>query len=284
MSEEPATSSAPPLTGFDDWQTLYGNIFDAVQDGLSVIDTEDFVADQKIAKQEGVAPGRYTHLSVADTGSGIPEEFLDSIFEPFFTTKPSGKGTGLGLSTVYGIVKQSGGFIWVDSRVGNGTTVHTLFPVARDERVRESTPAEEVEMEGGTETILIIEDEEAVRKMVVRILRRLGYSVIEAESGAEALKRLEDQVKVDLVITDVVMPTMSGPDLVNRIAKLQPGTRTLYISGYPDEAIAHHGIVEEGITLLEKPFSLQELAGLVRRLLDADGIVRGSTGGASDPI
>jgi signal transduction histidine kinase len=193
------------------------------------IETEDLVAGEQLIQQHGVAGGRYTHLSVSDTGSGIPEGFVDSIFEPFSTTKPVGKGTGLGLSTVYGIVKQSGGFIWVDSRFGRGT---------------------------------------AVRKMVVRILERLGYSVLEAGSGEEALKCFDNQVKVDLVITDVVMPTMSGPDLMNRIAELQPGVRSLYMFGYSDEAIAHHGVVEEGITLLEKPFSPQALARLVRQLLD----------------
>ena len=247
------------------------NSRDAMPKGGSLrIETEDLAAGEQMIQQHGVAAGRYTHLSVSDTGSGIPERFVDSIFEPFFTTKPVGKGTGLGLSTVYGIVKQSGGFIWVDSRVGRGTAVHILFPVATDKSASESAPAGEVEMTGGNEAILIIEDDEAVRKMVVRILMRLGYTVLEAGSGEEALKRFDNQEKVDLVITDVVMPTMSGPDLVSRIAKLQPGVRILYMSGYPDEAIAHHGIVEEGITLLENPFSPQTLARLVRRLLDGD--------------
>ena len=232
------------------------------------IETEDVVAGQQMIQQHGVAAGRYTHLSVSDTGSGIPARIIDSIFEPFFTTKPVGKGTGLGLSTVYGIVKQSGGFVWVDSRVGRGTTVHVLFPVATDENAKENPPAAVGEMRGGNEVILIIEDDEAVRKMVVRILSRLGYSVLEAGSGEEALKHFDSQETVDLVITDVVMPTVSGPDLVSRIREMQPGVPTLYMSGYPDEAIAHHGVVEEGITLLEKPFSPQTLARLVRQLLD----------------
>jgi two-component system cell cycle sensor histidine kinase/response regulator CckA len=232
------------------------------------IETEDLVTDEQLYQQHGVSPGRYTHLSVTDTGAGIGEEIVDSIFEPFFTTKPSGKGTGLGLSTVYGIVKQSGGFIWVDSRVGLGTTVHILFPVAGEKPAGSEAPAGEEVMKGGNETILIIEDEEAVRKMVTRILTRLGYSVLEAGNGQDALKLLEAEDKIDLVITDVVMPTMSGPDLVSRITELNPGIRTLYMSGYPDEAIAHHGIIEEGITFLEKPFSPQALTSLVRQLLD----------------
>ena len=232
------------------------------------IETEDVTAGEQMIQQHGVSPGRYTHLSVTDTGVGIAEEIADSIFEPFFTTKPSGKGTGLGLSTVYGIVKQSEGFIWVDSRAGRGTTVHILFPVAGEKGTGSSSPAEAEEMKGGNETILIIEDEEAVRKMVTRILKRLGYTVLQAGSGKDALKLLETQDRVDLVITDVVMPTMSGPDLVTKITELNPGIPTLYMSGYPDEAIAHHGVIEEGITFLEKPFSPQTLTRLVRQLLD----------------
>ncbi len=174
----------------------------------------------------------------------------------------------MGLSTVYGIVKQSEGFIWVDSRVGRGTTVHILFPVAGEKSAGSKTPAEEEEMKGGNETILIIEDDEAVRKMVTRILKRLGYTVLQAGSGQDALKLLEAQDRVDLVITDVVMPTMSGPDLVTKITEQNPGIPTLYMSGYPDEAIAHHGVIEEGITFLEKAFSPQTLTRLVRQLLD----------------
>jgi two-component system cell cycle sensor histidine kinase/response regulator CckA len=247
------------------------------------IDTEDLVVGEQMTQQNEAPPGRYTHLSVTDTGCGIPAEIVDSIFEPFFTTKPAYKGTGLGLSTVYGIVKQSGGFIWVDSRVGLGTAVHILFPVAVDKRISETAPAVGEEIKGGSETILIIEDEDAVRKMVVRILTRLEYSVLEARSPGEALKLFDNQEKVDLVITDVVMPAMSGPDLMSKISELQPGIRTLYMSGYPDEAIAHHGIVEEGITFLQKPFSPRALAKLVRQLLDGDGDSLGKTAGASEP-
>jgi PAS domain S-box-containing protein len=234
------------------------------------IETETLVTGEQLHQQHDIPPGRYTQLSVTDTGCGIAEEIAGSIFEPFFTTKPAGKGTGLGLSTVYGIVKQSGGFIWVDSRVGRGTTVHILFPAAGRKPSQTTVPAEEEELKGGNETILIIEDEEAVRKMVARILKQVGYSVLEAESGQEALQRLDTNNNIDLVITDVVMPTMSGPDAVGKIAKLHPGVPTLYMSGYPDEAIAHHGIIEEGITFLQKPFSPQSLARLVRQLLDRE--------------
>ena len=223
-------------------------------------------------EDEGAAggePARYALLEVADTGCGMDEATRALIFEPFFTTKPTGEGTGLGLSTAYGIVKQSGGHITLRSEPGRGTTFGIYLPVddseAPEPRHRTMSPPP-----GRQETVLVVEDEDAVRRLAVRILQRKGYVVLTAASGEQALQVVQHHpTPIDLLLTDVVMPTMSGAELAERLGELQPGLRTLYMSGYPDAAIAPHGVLEPGVHFLGKPFSVAGLRAKVREVLDA---------------
>ncbi|MGC4063941.1 MAG: ATP-binding protein [Polyangiaceae bacterium] len=207
-------------------------------------------------------------LSVSDTGTGMDAATQEHIFEPFFTTKEKGKGTGLGLSTVYGIVKQSGGHVWVHSAPGNGTTFDVGLPRVDAQTVdnrRRSTSMLAV----GKEVILVVEDEEAVRKLAERILRKAGYCVAVAGSGAEAL-RLWEAIgeKVELLLTDVVMPQMSGRELAERLCADKPALKVLYMSGYTDDAIVHHGVLDADARLIGKPFAAADLTRRIRDILD----------------
>lgn len=237
--------------------------------GKLTIETANVELNEEYARKHiGVQPGRYVMLSISDTGVGMTKEVQERIFEPFFTTKEMGKGTGLGLSTVYGIVKQSGGNIWVYSEPGEGTTFKIYLP-----RVDEplSGQKEEVigEIPGGRETILVVEDEETVRKLAVRLLKRQGYKVLEASGGGEAFVLCEKYKEpIHLILSDVVMPGMSGREVVERLQKIHPEAKVLYMSGYTDNVIVHHGILEEGIEFLQKPFTLEGLARKVREVLD----------------
>ncbi len=218
----------------------------------------------------GVRPGAYVRLSVADTGKGIDAEIMIHLFEPFYTSKETGKGTGLGLSTVYGIVKQSGGEIVVESEPGHGATFNIYLPRITD--VTELTaPAEgEHPVRAGTETILLVEDEVGVRQLVREMLHRLGYKIHEASGGADALRIFaQHRNTIDLLLTDVIMPQMSGRDLAERLKAQQPSLKVLYISGYTDDMLAHHGVLESNVYLLQKPFAPDELAKKMREVLDA---------------
>ena len=216
-----------------------------------------------------VIPGRYAMLSVSDTGVGMTAEVKEQVFEPFFTTKEKGKGTGLGLSTVYGIVKQSGGNIWVYSEPGQGTTFKIYLPRV-DEPLEELKEKVEVkEIPRGSETILVVEDEEKVRKLAVRILSGQGYKVLEASHGNDAiLVCKQHEGPIHLMVTDVVMPNMSGHEVAKSLVPLQPGMRVLYMSGYTDNAIVHHGVLEKGVNYIQKPFTVDGLARKVREVLD----------------
>jgi two-component system, cell cycle sensor histidine kinase and response regulator CckA len=224
---------------------------------------ESYVKDHPMAK-----PGPYVMLAISDNGIGMDPTTQERIFEPFFTTKEKGKGTGLGLSTVYGIVKQSDGFVWVYSEPGKGTTIKIYFP-----RVLDAIPASysENKMESefrGSETVLVVEDEEAVRSLACRVLRNRGYDVIEAADGMEALRIAQDyQQVIHLVISDVVMPGMGGRALVSQLEQVRPGIKALYVSGYTDNAIVHHGILDSDVAFLQKPFTVDALIRKAREVL-----------------
>jgi PAS domain S-box-containing protein len=241
--------------------------------GKLTIETTNVELDENYARSHvGVFPGRYVKLSVSDAGIGMPPEIRAKIFEPFFTTKESGKGTGLGLSTVYGIVKQSGGNIWVYSEPGQGTTFKIYLPVI-EEGATDSFSATFVSSQPfqGSETVLLVEDEKAVRMLASTILRKSGYKVLEAANGEEALRIVHGQPprSIQLMLTDVVMPGLSGRQLAGRVASLQPTTKILYMSGYTDNAIVHHGVLDPGTAYIEKPFTPETLASKVREVLDS---------------
>jgi PAS domain S-box-containing protein len=214
-----------------------------------------------------VVPGDYVKLSVTDTGTGISKEIQEQIFEPFFTTKEVGKGTGLGLSMVYGVVKQGGGYVWVDSEPGQGACFTIYLPRVKG-TITPATLAEAEALPLGTETLLVVEDEESLKKVICGDLRSLGYTVLEASSGHQALSLASHhEGHIDLLITDLVMPKMSGRELAQMLGSLRPDLKTIYMSGYTDDAVVRHGISGLGVTFLQKPFSLDTLAHKVRDTL-----------------
>ena len=228
--------------------------------------------DDYVRRHVGARPGPHVMLAVSDTGTGIPREIQSQIFEPFFTTKEPGKGTGLGLATVYGIVKQSGGYIEVDSESGRGTTFRIYLPRCDAEPVAAERGSRPEVGAGGTETILLVEDEEGVRELARDILRASGYTVLEARNGAEALLLCErHQGPLDLLLTDVVMPRMSGRELAERLTPLRPDLSVLYMSGYTDDAVIRHGVLDAGTAFLQKPFTPVTLVQRVRETLDLAG-------------
>ena len=239
--------------------------------GKLTIETSVQVFDEAYAREHAeVKPGEYVRIAVSDTGVGMDREVLSHIFEPFFTTKEQGKGTGLGLSTVYGIVKQSEGHITCYSEPGKGTTFTIYFPRIVEARAEAPTPLPDAQPRRGTETILLVEDEEAVRGFARTVLERNGYRVLEAAGGMDALARVAAREhEVDLLVTDVVMPQMSGRELARNLSDLSPGVKVLYVSGYTGNAILHSAIIDQGADFLQKPFSSRELLAKIRELLDA---------------
>jgi len=208
--------------------------------------------------------------SIADTGNGIPQDRIHRLFEPFFTTKEAGKGTGLGLSTVYGIVKQSGGFVWVYSEPKRGATFKIYLPRV-DEPV-EALIGEEglAAVSRGEETILLVEDDPLVRELSFEFLKSAGYNMLVSSNGKEAYALAEQHKgKIHLVLTDVVMPGMGGQEMVEKIVKTRPGLKVIYLSGYADEAIVSHGKLPHGDAFMQKPFRMGDLANKVREILDA---------------
>ncbi len=247
------------------------NAKDAMPNGGNlVIEINNAELDEEYARKHvAIKPGQYVMLLVSDTGCGMSPEIRDRIFEPFFTTKEKGKGTGLGLSTVYGIVKQSGGNIWVYSEQGHGTTFKIFLPrVDEPEDELEQKEAGE-DLSCGNETILLVEDEEEVRKLAVKILQRQGYKVLEASHPGEASILYDQHVgKIHLMLTDVVLPVMSGRKLVENLVSLHPKMKVLYMSGYTDNAVSHHGVLEKGLNYIQKPFTVD---GLLRKVRDVLG-------------
>jgi CheY-like chemotaxis protein len=226
--------------------------------------TEDYTR-----KHVGVNPGPYVMLAMTDTGVGMDVQTQARIFEPFFTTKEAGKGTGLGLSTVYGIIQQSGGTIWVYSEVGRGTTFKVYLPrVGYDpQRYQRSTTPSDVAR--GTETVLLTEDDDMVRALASRVLSTYGYRVLEAASGGTAILICERTSEpIHLLISDIVMPEINGRDLADRLGKLRPGMKVLFMSGYSDKAIVHQQVLDEKTPFIQKPFAPQALLNKVREVLD----------------
>ena len=246
------------------------NARDAMPDGgkLTIETTNVHLDDDYATHNAEVAPGDYVMMAVTDTGTGMPEDVLAHVFEPFFTTKEVGKGTGLGLSMIYGFAKQSGGHAKIYSEVGHGTTVRLYLPRLANEAKSEAVPVVPSH-KGGGETILVVEDNPDVRRLVLRQLRDLGYEVIEAANGPEALKILDGGAAIDLLFTDVVMPGgMTGRQLAEAAKTRRPGMRTLFTSGYTEDSILRLGKLDPGVRLLSKPYRKHELATRIRETLD----------------
>lgn len=238
--------------------------------GRVTVETGELALDAAgCLEHPGAVPGAYVMLAMSDSGCGMDRDTISRIFEPFFTTKASGEGTGLGLATVYGVVSQNEGFLSVESEVGKGTTFRVYFKLHQAEPVA-ATTSETKPLPGGTETVLLVEDARTVRLITSRVLQALGYNVLTAANGIEALQQSAQYPnKIHLLITDVIMPGMSGRDLSAKLAETRPETKRLFISGYTGDVIANRGVLEAGVQFLPKPFSRWDLARKVREVLES---------------
>jgi two-component system, cell cycle sensor histidine kinase and response regulator CckA len=237
--------------------------------GTLTLETANIELDEHYAKAHlGVKPGQYVVLTVTDTGTGITPQVQARLFEPFFTTKEVGKGTGLGLATVHGIVTRIGGSVDVYSEVGNGTSFKVYFPRTDVAEMVAETPSLVARPPTGAETVLVVEDSDGLRELTRRLLLRQGYTVLVAQNADEALHLFEQNPSIDVVLTDVVMPGGSGPDLTSRLVERRPGLKVIYMSGYTDEAIVQHGVLKPGIAFLHKPFTSEALGRKIREVLD----------------
>ena len=237
--------------------------------GTLTIETANVELDEHYAKVHlAVKPGPYVGLTVTDTGTGMTPAVQARLFEPFFTTKEPGKGTGLGMATVYGIVRRSGGCVGVYSEVGKGTAFKVYFPQADPAESVVEMPAPLARPHAGTQTVLLVEDEGALRELSKRLLQRHGYIVLLAANADEALRLFEDNPSIDVLLTDVVMPGASGPELTRTLMEQRPTLKVIYMSGYTEEAIVQHGVVKAGIAFLNKPFTSEALGAKIREVLD----------------
>jgi two-component system cell cycle sensor histidine kinase/response regulator CckA len=241
------------------------------QGGRLTLETGNAELDEEYARTHpGVRPGPHVLLAVSDTGVGMDEATRAQIFEPFFTTKPPGRGTGLGLATVYGIVRQSNGHIQVHSEPGRGTTFTIYLPRLDRGSQRAGSRPGEYKLPRGTETVLLVEDEEGVRSLATLALQTLGYAVLQAADGSAALEVAQwHGGPLDLLVTDVVLPHLGGPQLAARLATQRPGLKVLFVSGYTDDAVVRHGVLHSDMAFLQKPYTPASLARKVREVLDA---------------
>jgi len=273
ISREPCLIKVDPGQMGQVLMNLAVNAKDAMPAGGQLVIEVDpvFLDAEVVRKRPDMIPGSYVRLTVSDTGNGMDAQILEKIFEPFFTTKEPGKGTGLGLSTVFGIVKQSGGHIWVYSEPGQGSSFKLFFPRVEDgspERVNLSGEAEP----GGGETVLVVEDQEEVRRLVCNALESRGYCVLSACDGEEALRvSSQHEGVIHLLVTDVVMPGLNGPELAKRLVEDRAGLKVLYMSGYTEDVMVHKGLLEKSIDLIQKPFGPRELAARVAEVLERRG-------------
>ncbi|WP_230681609.1 ATP-binding protein, partial [Paracidovorax cattleyae] len=245
----------------------------ALTDGgrLTIETANAHLDDRYAAEHLGVAPGQYVLIAVSDTGTGMPPEVIAKAFDPFFTTKDVGKGTGLGLSQVYGFIKQSDGHVKIYSELGEGTTVKVYLPRLVDSAQEEAEPAAAPRPPLGDaqDVVLVVEDEAAVRQFSVDALGELGYRVLEADGAAAALKLIDAHPEIDLLFTDVVMPDVNGRKLAEEALRRRPGLKVLFTTGYTRNAVVHNGVLDAGVHLLGKPYTLEDLALRVREALDA---------------
>jgi CheY-like chemotaxis protein len=237
--------------------------------GKLALETSNVFLDENYASMHSeVTAGNYVMIAVSDTGSGISPALLERVFEPFFTTKEVGRGTGLGLSMVFGFVKQSGGHVKIYSEEGHGTSVKIYLPRATGLQQTAAEALVSAHVEGGNETVLVVEDDTLVRRYVMTQIESLGYTTLEASNASDALRFIDEVPAIDLLFTDVIMPgIMNGRQLVDEALKRRPGLKTLYTSGYTENAIVHHGRLDSGVLLLAKPYRKSELAKMIRLAL-----------------
>jgi len=244
------------------------NACDAMPNGGKLhIETENTVVEESLAPKLGVTPGPFVRLTISDTGTGMDDETRTRIFEPFYTTKAVGKGSGLGLATVYGIINQSGGYIEVDSKVGRGTSFQVYLPATRLAASRELPPPGIVQSGCGA-TILVVEDSEPLRDLIFETLETMGYTALMAQDGHQAI-RICTQFSgtIDLLLTDVVMPKMKGPEVMKRVKQMRPDIGVLFMSGYTNDVTLRHGISNADVSFIQKPFSSTELTHKLREAL-----------------
>jgi CheY-like chemotaxis protein len=237
--------------------------------GTLTIETANVELDEHYARTHAtVTPGHYVALTVTDTGTGMTPEVQARLFEPFFTTKEIGKGTGLGMATVYGIVARSGGSVGVYSEVGKGTSFKVYFPRVETADLAMEAPRPVAPVPVGTQTVLVVEDEDGLRELARKLLLRQGYTVLVAANADEALRVFEANQSIDVLLTDVVMPGASGPELTRHLVEQRPALRVIYMSGYTEDAIVQHGVLKPGIAFLNKPFTSETLGAKIREALE----------------